>query len=77
MVESSHWRVKNMLTTSRRDLCRSWDDVNTMFKLHLRSIRVLFQKSIVNIEHRYNTPFYTNLQRFVSRQCVQHNQKEL
>lgn len=48
-----------------------------MLKLQLDSIRVSFQKSIVNIEHRYNTPFYTNLQGFVSRQCIQHIGKEL
>ncbi|XP_058722241.1 uncharacterized protein LOC131594166 [Vicia villosa] len=32
-VESAHWRLKNMLTTSRGDLCASWDAVNTMLKL--------------------------------------------
>ena len=56
-VESAHWRLENMLTTSRGDLCASWNAVNTMLKLQLGSIRVSFQKSIVNIEHRYNTPF--------------------
>lgn len=40
-------------------------------------IRVSFQKSIVNIEHRYNTPFYTNLHGFVSRKCLQHLVKEV
>ncbi|XP_050888713.1 uncharacterized protein LOC127093856 [Lathyrus oleraceus] len=43
-VESAHWRLKNMFTTSRGDLCRSWDVVNTMLKLQLSSIRVSFQK---------------------------------
>lgn len=73
-VEYSHWRLKNMLTKSQRDLCNV---VNTMLKLHLGSIRVSFQKSVVNIEYLYNTPFYTNLHYFVSRLCIQHIEKEL
>lgn len=48
-----------------------------MLKLQLGLIRVSFQKSIVNIKHRCNTPFYTNLHDFVSRQCKQHIEKEL
>ncbi|CAL5215333.1 unnamed protein product [Lathyrus oleraceus] len=43
-----------------------------MFKLQLGSIRASFQKSISNIEYRYDTPFYTNLHGFVSRQCIHH-----
>ncbi|XP_058784801.1 uncharacterized protein LOC131659661 [Vicia villosa] len=43
-VESARWRLKNMLTTSRGDLCASWEAVNTMLKLQLGSIRVTFQK---------------------------------
>lgn len=50
-----------MLTSSMIDLCRSWDVVNTVLKLQLSSIRVLFQKSVVNIEHRYTTSFYFRL----------------
>lgn len=69
-VESSHCRLKNTLTTNRGDLCQSWDDVNTMLKLKLGSTRVSFQKSITNIEHRYNSLFCTNLHSFVSRQCI-------
>ncbi|XP_058755689.1 uncharacterized protein LOC131628899 [Vicia villosa] len=51
-VESAYWRLKNMLTTSRDDLCASWEAVNTMLNLQQSSIRVSFQKGIVNIEHR-------------------------
>ncbi|XP_050877072.1 uncharacterized protein LOC127080822 [Lathyrus oleraceus] len=76
-VESAYWRLKNMLTTSKGDLYRSWDVVNTMLKLQLGSIRVSFQKSIDNIEHRYNTPFYTNLHGFVSRKFIHHIRKKL
>ncbi|XP_058733832.1 uncharacterized protein LOC131605502 [Vicia villosa] len=71
MVESAHWRLKNMSTTSRGDLCASWEAVNIMLKLQLGSIRVSFQKSIVNIENWYNTPFYSKLHSFVSKQCIQ------
>ncbi|XP_058734083.1 uncharacterized protein LOC131605790 [Vicia villosa] len=53
-VESTHWSLKNILKTSCGDLCASWDVVNTNLKLQLGFIRVSFQKSIVNIEHRYN-----------------------
>lgn len=35
------------------------------------------QKSIVNIEHQYNTLFYFRLHDFVSRHCIQHVVKEL
>ncbi|XP_058783030.1 uncharacterized protein LOC131657679 [Vicia villosa] len=76
-VESAQWRLKNMLTTSRDDLCASWNAVNTMLKLKLGSIRASFQKSIVYIEHRYNTPFYSKLHSFVSRQCIQLIRKKL
>ncbi|XP_058746892.1 uncharacterized protein LOC131619864 [Vicia villosa] len=76
-MESTHWRLKNMLTNSCGDLCASWEAVNTMLKLQLGSIRVSFQKSIVNIEHRYNTPFYYKFHSFVSRQCIQLIEKEL
>lgn len=48
-----------------------------MLKLQLSSIRVWFQKNIINIKHRYNTPFYANLHGFVSRQRIQHIGKEL
>lgn len=51
--------------------------MNTILKLQLGSIRVSYQKSIVNIEHQYNTLFYTNLHNFVTRQCIQHIEKEL
>ena len=51
--------------------------MNIKLNLHLGSIRVLFQKSIVNIHHQYNTQLYTNLHGFVSRQCIQHIGKEL
>lgn len=47
-----------------------------MLKLQLGAIKVLFQKSIVNIEHRYNSPFYSGLHNFVSRQFIQHIAKE-
>ena len=66
-----------MLTTIRGDICASWDAVNTMLKLQLDSIRVSFQKSVVNIDHRYNTPIYSKLHGFVSRQCIQLIGKEL
>ena len=66
-----------MLTTSHGDLCASCDAMNTMLKLQLGSIRVSFQKNIVNIDHKYNTPFYSKLQDFVSRQCIQLIGKEL
>lgn len=66
-----------MLSSSMGDLCRSWDVVNTMLKLQLGSIRVSFQKIVCNIEHRYNTPFYSRLHDFVSRYCIQHISKEL
>src|ERR1051325_1773418 len=48
-----------------------------MLKLPLGSIRMSFQKSIVNIDHKYNTPFYSKLHGFVSRQCIQLIGKEL
>lgn len=51
--------------------------MNIILKLQLGSIRVLFQKIIVNIEHRYNPLFYTNLHNFVLRKCIQHIGKEL
>ncbi|XP_058783987.1 uncharacterized protein LOC131658740 [Vicia villosa] len=41
-VESAHLRLKNMLTTSRGDLCASWDAVNTMLKLRKELKRVKF-----------------------------------
>ncbi|CAI8614294.1 unnamed protein product [Vicia faba] len=41
-VEYARCRLKNILTTSREDLCRSWDVVNTMLKLQLGSIKVSF-----------------------------------
>lgn len=48
-----------------------------MLKLQLGLIRVSFQKSIVNIEHQYNTLFYTKFHGFVPRQCIQHIRKEI
>ncbi|XP_050876316.1 uncharacterized protein LOC127080021 [Lathyrus oleraceus] len=60
-----------------RDLCRSLDVVNIVLKLQLGSIKVSFQKIIANIEHRYNTSFYSRLHGFVSRQYIQYIGKEL
>ncbi|XP_058760449.1 uncharacterized protein LOC131633780 [Vicia villosa] len=37
-VESAHWRLKNMLTTSRGDLCASWYIMNIMLKLQLDNV---------------------------------------
>ena len=50
---------------------------NIMLKLQLGSIKILFQKSIVNIEHHYNTPFYTLMHRFIAIKCIQHIRNEL
>ena len=66
-----------MLGTSQGDLCRCSDVVNTMLKLEVGVIQKYFQKSVVNIDHRYNTPFYSRVHSFVLRQCIQHNTKEL
>lgn len=43
-AESAHWRLKNMLTTSRGDLCASWDVVNTMMNQRFGVIRTPFKK---------------------------------
>lgn len=33
MAKSAHWRLKNMSSTSRGDLCRRWDTVKSMLKM--------------------------------------------
>lgn len=65
------------MLSSRGDLCRSWDVVNTMLELQLGSIRVSIPKSVCDIEHRCNTQFYSRLHSFILRQCIQHIGKEL
>ncbi|XP_058782846.1 uncharacterized protein LOC131657468 [Vicia villosa] len=61
----------NKVTHLGNTTTNSWEAVNTMLKLQLGSIKASFQKSIVNTEHRYNTPFYSKFHSFVSRQCIQ------
>lgn len=72
-VESSHWRLKTMLASSRGDLSRRWDVVNTMLKLHLGSIRVSIQKK--SMQHWVSTNLNITFFPLVIASCTTSSRK--
>lgn len=59
-VESSYCKLKNMLHSSRENLCICCNAVNTMLKLQLGAIRSLFQKRIQHVAKELERTVLTN-----------------
>ncbi|XP_073220663.1 uncharacterized protein [Cicer arietinum] len=66
-----------MLQTSFGEICKSWDVVNIMLKNQVCIIKSSFQKTIKDIDHEYNSPFFQSLNHCVSRKCFKKIDKEL
>ena len=71
-VEGAHGRLKTMLHDSRGDLCTCWDAVNNLIILQHSEIRSSFEKSIITVEHRFNSRLYVKLRGFISRSALSH-----
>ncbi|KAJ1385460.1 MULE transposase domain [Sesbania bispinosa] len=57
-VESAHARLKRLLQDSRGDICNCWDAMNNLIILQHTEIKASFQRSIMNLEHRFNNRLY-------------------
>ncbi|XP_058752396.1 uncharacterized protein LOC131625559 [Vicia villosa] len=70
VVESAHWKLKQMLENSLGDLCKCWEAMNDNIKIQVGNIRASFQKSFYEVEHAHTSPFYSNLCGSVSRSAL-------
>ncbi|KAJ1391958.1 MULE transposase domain [Sesbania bispinosa] len=76
-VESAHARLKRLLQDSRGDICNYWDAMNNLIILQHTEIKASFQRSIMNLEHRFNNRLYGKLLGFVSKNAMVHIAQEM
>ncbi|KAK2418954.1 protein FAR1-RELATED SEQUENCE [Trifolium repens] len=69
-VESTHWKLKQMLENNKGDLCKCLKAMNDNIILQIGSIKASFQKSFYYTEHLHISPFFSNLRSFVSREAM-------
>ncbi|KAJ1395525.1 FAR1-related protein [Sesbania bispinosa] len=76
-VESAHARLKRLLQDSRGDICNCWDAMNNLIILQQTEIKASFQRSIMNLKHRFNNRLYDKLFGFVSKNAIVHIAQEM
>ncbi|KAJ1419479.1 TRASH domain [Sesbania bispinosa] len=76
-VESVHARLKMLFQDSRGDICNCWDAMNNLIILQHTEVKASFQRSIMNVEHRFNNPLHDKLFGFVSKNAIVHIVEEI
>ncbi|KAI5435977.1 hypothetical protein KIW84_022415 [Lathyrus oleraceus] len=77
LVESAHWKLKQMLGNNIGDMVKCWEAMNNNLRLQLGNIRASFQKSLYEVEHAHISPFYGYLYGSVSRAALRRITEEL
>ncbi|KAI5412816.1 hypothetical protein KIW84_057441 [Lathyrus oleraceus] len=76
-VESTHWKLKQMLGNSIGDMVKCWEAMNNKLRLQLGNIRASFQKSFYEVEHAHISPFFGYLRGSVSQGALRRIAEEL
>ncbi|XP_058775357.1 uncharacterized protein LOC131649622 [Vicia villosa] len=77
LVESAHWKLKQMIGNSLGDMVKVWEAMNSNLKIQIGNIRASFQKSFYEVEHAHISPFYDNMCGSVSRAALRRIAEEL